>query len=257
MQLSTTLLPGGGKTKSDQIAQEDLAVVIDVLRATSVMCTALQNGAKRVLTCSKVGTARAMADGEASTPLLCGERGCKRIEGFDLGNSPAEYQSEKVADRSLVLTTTNGTRAIEFAGQAGTLITASFLNLAAVADWLSDYTKIHFVCAGTDGEVTAEDVLLAGALVTLCETRFQAEVQDDDSILARQLWASWFSGGNPLDVSTGQLAIRLRETRGGRNLIRVGYDQDLERCAMIGSVTSVPLRSRNDPATFVNGSKSS
>ena len=248
MQLSTTLLPRPDQAISDQMGEDDVAVVIDVLRATSVMCTAIQNGANAVITCREVQQARTLASQLSPSPLLCGERGCKPISGFDLGNSPAEYTPDRVGNQSLILTTTNGTRAIEFAERAGEVLTACFLNLSAVGDRLAGHHSVHLVCAGTDGELTAEDVLLAGALVSLCETRYQAQLRDDASLLARQLWRSWFP--SPESVRSSSLAERLRETRGGKNLLRVGYADDLARCASMNSVPVVPTRVARSPVTF-------
>lgn len=216
------------------------------------MTTALAAGAARVLTCSEISEARDLAGQMSSRTLLCGERGCKPIEGFDLGNSPAEYTAERVRDRTLILTTTNGTRAIEAAANAQRLITASFLNLSAVVEALERTGSVHLLCAGTDGEITAEDVLLAGAIISECETRFHAVLQDDESILARQLWQSWFSDKMPAERRPGlrQLSDRLRETRGGRNLVRAGYQRDLDRCAVIDAVQVVARLNGRQPMSF-------
>jgi 2-phosphosulfolactate phosphatase len=231
----------------------DVAVVIDVLRATSVIATALAAGASQIVTCREISEAIALAGRITPRPLLCGERGCKPIDGFDLGNSPAEYTSQRVQGQSLILTTTNGTRAIEAVADTRRVVTASFLNLSAVIETFQQSENVHLVCAGTDGEITAEDVLLAGAIVSECETRYQAVVQDDESILARQLWQSWFSreslsaGGLP---ECRHLSGRLRETRGGSNLLRLGYQQDLDRCAAIDSLRVVPELKARQPVSF-------
>ena len=212
------------------------------------MATALAAGASRIVTCREISEAIDLAKRMRPSPLLCGERGCKPIDGFDLGNSPAEYTSERVQDRSLILTTTNGTRAIESAADAGRMVTASFLNVSAVLDSLQRSEDVHLICSGTDGEITAEDVLLAGAIVSQCEMRYQAVLQDDEAILARQFWQSWFSAsGLP---ESQQLSGRLRETRGGRNLLRVGYEQDLDRCAAIDSIRVVPELKSRQPMSF-------
>lgn len=248
MQISTSLLP-----RTSRVTEHtDVAVVIDVLRATSVMTTALAAGASQILTCCEISEAVAVADGMKPRPLLCGERGCKPIDGFDLGNSPAEYTSQRVQDQTLILTTTNGTRAVEAAVNARRLITASFLNLSAVIESVHEAESVHLVCAGTDGEITAEDVLLAGAIVSDCETRFAAVLQDDESILARQFWHSCFSIAQTLGKRPGsrQLAERLRETRGGRNLQGAGYEQDLERCAAIDSLGVVAELKARQPISF-------
>lgn len=236
---------------SDPVAA-DVAVVIDVLRATSVMVTALGRGAARIVTCREVHEARELADRLHPRPLLCGERGCKPIEGFDLGNSPAEYTAERIRDQTLVLTTTNGTRAIATAERVPLVLAASFLNLSAVVDRLKNSGHVHLVCAGTEGHVTLEDVLLAGAILWQCQSKYGAELVDDDSVLAVQLWRSWFRD----EVSTGRmpdqvsLGLRFRESRGGRNLVRVGFDADLERCASIDTIGVVPQRISLAPATF-------
>ncbi len=244
MQLSVSLIPAQAAVGADT----DVAVVIDVLRATSVIAAALSAGAQRIVTCREVSEAKRFAESMSPRPLLCGERGCQKIDGFDLGNSPADFTAETVRDRTLVLTTTNGTGAIASAKNAGRVITASFLNFSSVAESLRHANRVHFVCAGTDGQVTAEDVLLAGALVAHCETEFSATPADDPSILARQLWRSWFASG-PLP-GAGPLSRRLRETAGGRNLLRTGFPDDLDRCAAIDSAPVVPERVSDNPTTF-------
>ena len=228
------------------------AIVIDVLRATSVMTTALHNGAASVMTCREVGEARQLSAAMQPPALLCGERGCKPIDGFDLGNSPAEYTRDRVRNRTLVLTTTNGTRAIAAVRQMDQVWIGSFLNLTAVVNRLRDCRHVHLVCAGTEGRVTLEDVLLAGAIVWCCQRVHDGEPDDDDSVLALQLWRSWF----PQQVvqncmpSGEDLSRRFRETRGGRNLLKLGFDADLERCARIDSISVVPRRIEKSPATF-------
>ncbi|MEE2935796.1 MAG: 2-phosphosulfolactate phosphatase [Planctomycetota bacterium] len=248
MQLFTTLLPRHDQAVSDRIGERDVAVVIDVLRATSVMCTALQNGANSIITCREVQQVRALSSQHSPTPLLCGERGCKPISGFDLGNSPAEYTPDRVANQSLILTTTNGTRAIEYAERAGEVLAGSFLNLSAVGDRLAGHQSVHLVCAGTDGELTIEDVMFAGALVSLCEIRYNAQLGDDASVLAKQVWFSWFP--SPACVDPLRLTECLRETRGGKNLLHAGYTDDLTCCARLDSVPRVPTRVVRAPATF-------
>ncbi len=252
MKFTTCLLAAEPSSQGDFAERADAAVVIDVLRATSVMVTALESGAARVLTCREVDEARTLAESLHPKPLLCGERGCKPIDGFDLGNSPAEYRPERVRGETLVLTTTNGTRAIAAVDAVPRVLIASFLNLTAVVDTIRRCGRVHLVCAGTEGRVTLEDVLLAGAILWKCQAIHAAELLDDDSVLAMQLWKSWFpretdAGVMPERVS---LARRFRETRGGRNLIRVGFEADLERCAAIDASRVVPQRVSQAPPTF-------
>jgi 2-phosphosulfolactate phosphatase len=231
-------------------ATTDVAVVIDVLRATSVIATALSAGADSVVTCREVTQAREYADSFSPRPLLCGERQCQPIDGFDLGNSPAEYTSERVLGRRLVLTTTNGTTAIEATQHAAKVVTASFLNLSSVVSSIADVGKVHLVCAGTDGHITIEDVLLAGALIDRCRSSYSAVATGDESVLASQLWQSWFDSQQM--PGREALSARLRETRGGRNLVRQGYHADLDRCASIDSLQILPQRVSRDPVTFAS-----
>ncbi len=245
VKVSVSLFPD-----KDAIAPEtDFAVVIDVLRATSVMATALEQGASSIVTCSEIEQAREVGAAFDDRPLLCGERGCKPIDGFDLGNSPAEYGSDVVADKTLVLTTTNGTRAIAAADAVPNLITSSFLNFTSTIDRLCGAKAVHLVCAGTNGVITAEDALLAGALTNRLAGDHRATLGNDEATIARQLWLSWF--GSDAMPSTSDLAGKLRETQGGRNLVDVGYAADLDRCASIDACKVVPWRVESSPVRFV------
>jgi 2-phosphosulfolactate phosphatase len=260
MRIVTSLLPEMMEAKPNRI---DVAVIIDVLRATSVMTTAVESGAEQILTCREVSQAVALADQMEPRPLLCGERRCKPIAGFDCGNSPAEYTPERVGGQTLILTTTNGTNAIEMASAAERLIAASFLNLPTVIEFLGGFKLVHLVCSGTDGQVTAEDVLLAGAIIDGCEIEYGATIGDDDSILARQLWASWLpmAGSTPWSLlrrserqhvqsASEMLSRRLHQTLGGSNLVNLGFEQDLERCALIGGSPVIAERVQQSPTAF-------
>ena len=217
------------------------------------MATAIGAGAAEVITCREVDLAMEIANRIEPRPLLCGERDCVLIPGFDLGNSPAEYSAENVVGKTLILTTTNGTAAIETAASAPQVVVASFLNLSAVVELLQSYQSIRLICAGTNGFLSNEDILVAGALIFACETRYGAESDGDASILARQLWLSRFPADQYSDdhlPSASDLAEAMRETRGGRNLIRVGYEHDIRRCAEVDSLATVPRLCGRDPLTF-------
>ena len=141
-------------------------VVIDVLRATTTIATALFAGAREVIPCLEIEDARRIA---ASLPtgsyLLGGERGGKKIDNFQLGNSPAEYTAEVVKDKVVVFTTTNGTRALLACRGAEFVLCGAFVNLSPLCEAIRNRSNIHLVCAGTDGQISREDVLLAGAIV--------------------------------------------------------------------------------------------
>lgn len=143
-----------------------IVVAIDILRASSTISTALANGAESVIPCEQVEQAYQIREQfpEDST-ILGGERNGVIIDGFDLGNSPGDYSSNQVSGKKVLFTTTNGTRAIHRCRKAKAVFIGSFLNLSAVARKLRQYTEpIHLVCAGTDGRITTEDCLFAGAI---------------------------------------------------------------------------------------------
>lgn len=245
MRVTVSLLPDAQHIDRDV----DVAVVIDVLRATSVMTIALANGADRLITCRQISQASRIAETISPAPLLCGERGCRKIDGFDLGNSPAEYDRATVEGRSLVLTTTNGTAAIEAAAAANRVVVASFLNLSALIQSIADADNVHLICSGTEGRITAEDALLAGAILSGCQRQFSASTVGDESSLARALWDRAFGTDRVPDPAA--VAQRLADTGGGRNLIKVGFNQDLVRCGAIDTAPVVPVRVQTAPMTFV------
>src|SRR5579872_6883168 len=133
-----------------------IAVVIDVLRATSTIVHALAAGATCVVPCGEIEEARRLA--AQATPgevLLAGERDGLRISGFDLGNSPSEYTPARVRGKTIAFTTTNGTRALIRAQEARRLFTGSFSKLTSVVKLAAAETgPVHLVCAGTQGKVT-------------------------------------------------------------------------------------------------------
>jgi 2-phosphosulfolactate phosphatase len=244
MRVSVSLLPEPEAVSADI----EVAVVIDVLRATSVMAVAIAAGARRIVTCRTVGEARQLAAFHGPDARLCGERGCRRVDGFHFGNSPREYAAELVSGRTLVLTTTNGTRAVQAARNAPSLLASSFLNLNATVSRLAGAEHVHLLCAGTDGRITAEDVLAAGALVERLTRLGPVELVDDEPRIALGVYRAALGGARAPDSS--RLAERLRDTRGGRNLIREGYAADLDFCARVNSIDVVPERTTVSPATF-------
>jgi 2-phosphosulfolactate phosphatase len=214
-----------------------LAVVIDVLRATTTIVHALAAGAICVRPCAEVEEARDLAGGmRAGRVLLGGERHGQPLPGFDLGNSPREYTGKVCKGNTIVLTTTNGTRALLRAAEAERALVAAFVNYSAVCEQLrQDSRPLHIVCAGTEGEVSLEDTLLAGALVDfLCQA---GEVQLNDA--ARLAWDGFENHGRCL-------AGALEVGKGGASLRRLGYDEDIKAAAQVDRFALVP-ELRRDP----------
>ncbi|WP_456458123.1 2-phosphosulfolactate phosphatase [Reichenbachiella sp.] len=144
-----------------------IVVVVDILRATSVMVTAMAHGAKEIIPVATLDEAKSYLE----KGLLCAaERGGAQVEGFPLDNSPFSYMNEEIKDQPIVITTTNGTLAITKSTSADEVLVGAFLNIKAVADYITKQDKdviIH--CAGWKGKTNMEDTLFAGALVELLE----------------------------------------------------------------------------------------
>lgn len=213
-----------------------VAVVIDVLRASTTIVQALAAGAREVIPCEEVEEALRKAAGYApDSRLLGGEREGKRISQFDLGNSPAEYTPERVAGRSVIFTTTNGTRALTIVRLARRVYVAGLVNVNAVVRRLvAEACPVFIVCAGTNGSVTAEDMLCAGALVAGLKAAYGPGPLDGAATLSLSLFEA--QGRTLPDVLQ-----TLRESQGGRNLIKLGMETDLALAARWDSSTVVPV----------------
>jgi 2-phosphosulfolactate phosphatase len=185
--------------------------------------------------------------------VLGGERGGLPIEGFDLGNSPAEYTPASVGGKTVVFTTTNGTSALERARQAKHVYVAAFVNAAAVVRALTNETDVHLLCAGTRGEITREDVLLAGLLVERLLIAYSSHgclgsIRESSSAIAPSrettlndqamlALAAWQDSETPGPT----LSEQLRQSNGGRNLARIGLARDIDDAAKVDRFDFVPV----------------
>ncbi|MCI0684880.1 MAG: 2-phosphosulfolactate phosphatase [Gemmataceae bacterium] len=230
VHLSPELVPAG-------VLAGCLAVAIDVLRATTTIVHALAAGCAEVRPCADLDEARRLADSmRAGRVLLGGERGGKPLPDFDLGNSPGEYTAKNCKGTTLVLTTTNGARAIARADEAERVLIAAFVNFSAVCEQLrQDRRPLHIICAGQHGTPALEDTLLAGAFVDfICE---EMETSLNDS--ARLAWDCFENHGRLL---AGALEI----SRSGVHLCELGYAADLAAAAEVDKFNLVP-ELRRDP----------
>lgn len=205
-------------------------VVIDVLRATTTICHALAAGATDVVPCLEIDDARQKAREVGPSAVLGGERRGVRIDGFDLGNSPTEYTPASVGGRTVVFTTTNGTKAMLRAREAANILLGAFVNLSAIVEAICEHDRVDLLCAGTFGRVTAEDALFAGAVVE------RVGMMDELNDQARLVLDAW----RMTVVSETPLAAVLRECQGGRNLIAEGFDADIDTAAKIDALQIVP-----------------
>src|ERR1017187_8958148 len=180
MKIEAILTPAELPALAKRDLRETICVVFDVLRATSTFVTALHNGAKAIIPVSEISEALAIRKKQPDV-LLGGERNGVKIRAaqtggidFDFGNSPREYTPEKVRGKTIVSTTTNGTRALRACAGAQTVLAASFLNLTATAQFIRRLqpAQIVLVCAGTRENIATEDVLAAGAGCELLSDHF-------------------------------------------------------------------------------------
>jgi 2-phosphosulfolactate phosphatase len=220
------------------IAEWSVAV-IDVIRATTSILTALESGADRVIPAATDEEARrAYEELPAGTGLLCGERRGVKIEGYDLGNSPLEYADPSVSGKTLIYRTTNGTPAMRRAMAGRRLRLACFKNARATSDALVEDLEassagrgIVLVCAGRLGRVSMDDAWCAGHLVERVRAERGPVGLSDAARSAGQLARSL---GPPT-------AARLAETSAGRALGLLGLADDLEVCADLDASRVVPV----------------
>jgi len=208
-----------------------VAVVNDVLRATTTIVHALAAGCVSVRPCAEIDEAKSLAASlPKKTTLLAGERDGKPIADFDLGNSPREYSAKKCKGKTLVLTTSNGTRAILRALEAERVLIASFVNFSAVCEQVhNDARPVHIVCAGCDGEPCMEDTLLAGAFVEFFCEELNPRLNDS----ARLAWDCFENHGR---ILLGSLNV----CQAGEHLHAIGMCGDIAICAEVDQFAIVP-----------------
>lgn len=208
------------------------AVVIDVFRAATTMVTALASGCRAIVPALTPDDARerarAFPPGEV---LLAGERGGDPIDGFDLGNSPLEYSAPRVAGKIIVLTTTNGTKALLRAAGAAATALGGLVNVKAVAQWAQDQARdLTLACAGEAGEASLEDTVCAGLIIDALAGAGPLELSDT-AAMAR---------GAARDYRPRLDDLRT-ESRWGRHLMAKGRAEDLSACLALDAWTAVPL----------------
>lgn len=203
-------------------------VVIDVLRATSVMITALAQGAAEIRVFERVEDT-VEAGKKDDEGVLCGERKGLKIEGFHYGNSPLEYGRE-IEGKRMYMTTSNGTKALVRSESAEKILIGGFLNLDAVAaELLKDERDLVIVCAGTDGEYSLDDCLCAGMIIDGIAKRREVSLTD----AALGLRALTLAGSDPYEV--------LRGSKHYSYLEKLGYEEDLEYCLQVNRYDLVPV----------------
>ena len=208
--------------------KDKICIVIDVLRATSVMITALHNGANKIYPFKDIKTIQERCE-NLKNIIKCGERNAVKIPGFHLGNSPLEFTKEIVAGKDIYMTTTNGTRAIENSLSAKKIFIASFLNIRAVVDKIREYNEdIVIVCAGTDNKFSIDDALCAGLIIK--DLKNFTEISINDEILALIRIAE--SHENIRDILNGSFHYS--------RLLALGFEEDMKHIFSVNKYSIVP-----------------
>ena len=208
-------------------------VVIDVLRATSVMVHAMSRGASEIIPLATVEEAFRMARAfPREFVILGGERENKEIPGFDLGNSPKEYAEERVKGKKLILTTTNGTRAFHAVSSGKEILAGSFLNIGAIAQRCLELNKNIFIFpSGDEGNFSLEDTLCGGMLIDLVTKKEKNEISLTDAAHCAQILYQRFKDN---------LLQAFHLSHHGKELINRGFEDDLAYCAQIDITNIVP-----------------
>ena len=217
---------------ADEVSQEKtegkICVVIDVLRATSVMITALHNGAEKIFPFKDIKIIQERCE-NLKNIIKCGERNALKIDGFDLGNSPLEFTKEKVFGKDIYMSTTNGTKAVENSLSAEKIIICSFLNIKSISKKLLEYKKdVVIVCAGTNGKFSLDDTLCAGLIIK--EMQKHTEIQMNDVLLAA------------VRISESHEDIKdiLKGSTHYERLLSLGFEKDMEHIFSLNKYSIVP-----------------
>ncbi len=203
-----------------------IAVVIDIFRATSSICYGLANGATAIIPVAEVEECLAYREHGF---LLAAERDGKVVEGFDFGNSPFSYAADHVKGKTVVLTTTNGTRAIQLCHQAKHIVIGAFGNIDTLSNWLSHRDEdVLLVCSGWKNHVNLEDTVFAGAMVA--RLRNETTVLDDAAQLALSLYQT---GANDVPGF-------LRNASHAKRMRRLDVSRDIEFCLQENTSPALP-----------------
>ncbi len=211
---------------------DSIVVIIDILRATSTIATALYNGAKCVIPVDSIS--RCIELGKQIDGITAGERDGKVAEGLVHGNSPFEYPKEFIENKTLVLTTTNGTRLLQMALEknAEVIITGAFVNLSAVCDYLVEMKQnVILGCAAWKDRVNMEDTLFAGSVIARVKENFS--INCDSSNMAETLY---YDAENDLFEF-----MKKNNASHYHRLMDFGLEKDIRYCLTAGKANVLPV----------------
>lgn len=207
--------------------EDSIVVVIDILRATSSIVYGIDNGAKAIIPVAQVEDCLNYGD---KGFLLAAERNGEVVEGYDFGNSPFSYTADKVAGKTIVLTTTNGTKALHLARKAHQVVIGSFLNLASLCEWIKAQDRnVLLLCAGWKDQFNLEDTLFAGAVVQQLRSSF--ELYDDASVAAEDLYT----------VAKDNLRAYVGKSSHSHRMVALNIEEDVKFCLQLNICEAIPV----------------
>jgi len=208
--------------------ENSIVVVIDILRATSSMVYGIDNGAQAIIPVAQVEECMNYA---GKGYLLAAERNGEVVEGYDFGNCPFSYTAEKVAGKTIVLTTTNGTKALHLARKrASQVVIGSFLNLEALCEWLKTQEKdVLLLCAGWKDQFNLEDTIFAGAVVNQLRSGFTH--YDDASVAAEDLYL----------LAKDDLRAYIHKSSHSHRMVALNIEEDVKFCLQTNICLTIPV----------------
>ncbi|MDP5275677.1 2-phosphosulfolactate phosphatase [Chengkuizengella axinellae] len=223
------IVPNVNEARSDNFINKTV-IVIDVLRATSSIVTALENGSEGIIPVETVSEAKSF---NIKNELLSGERYCKKITGFDLGNSPLEFLNHDMNGKRIIMTTSNGTRAIQKSHKAAHVIAGTILNASQCAKKAIELKRdIVLMCAGTQDKFSLEDGLCAGLIIHELNQLQEEEIQLSD--FSSAMYLSFLQAKNELQKT-------ILNCSNGKKLCKMGLKEDVIFCTKQNEYSVVPI----------------
>lgn len=214
--------------------EDRLVVIIDVLRASTSMITALANGCRGIISVAEIALAKKLAQNfPPESILLCGERNEMLIPGFDLSNSPLEYTVDKVKDKRIIFTSSNGSKLFDHVQGAQITIVAGFVNVTIVSNFIIKSNRdVAILCAGKNGQFGLEDAVCGGMIIDkIAETKEESSALNDGAIAAQTMYQFYAK----------DIIGMLYQASHGKRLIEIGQEQDLVECGKIDSIETIPI----------------
>ena len=207
----------------------EIAVVIDVLRATSAICAGIENGIERII---PVSTVEQAMEYKNQGYMVAAEREGKVVDGFDFGNSPYSYMNPNLKGKTVVMTTTNGTKAINIAADMHTVVIGSLNNLDALCQWLIDQKKdVMLLGSGWKDKFNLEDTICAGAIADKLIDSQKFKATEDSTIAAKFIARS----------ATENIFSFLRASSHRQRLRKLNLNEDVKYCLTPNTVTCIPM----------------